>query len=71
MAGRGRPGRPSKGVRAHLSTKIPKVFDDAINAEAKHRGVDRTTVVVEALAARFGLPVPFDVQETLPLTDAA
>lgn len=71
MAGRGRPGRPSKGDRAHLSTKIPRDFDNALNAAAKQRGVDRTTVVVKALAAELGLPLPFDVQETLPLTDAA
>lgn len=71
MAGQGRPGRPSKGDRLPISAKVPKDLIAAADAEAKRRGLDRTAIVVEALATRFGLPVPFDVQETLPLTDAA
>jgi hypothetical protein len=71
MAGPGKPGRSSKGVRSHLSAKVPTILIAAADAEAERRGLDRTAIVVEALAARFGLPVPFDVQEKLPLNPAA
>jgi hypothetical protein len=71
MAGPGKPGRPSKGDRRHLSAKIPTSLVAAVDAEAERRGLDRTAILVEALAAKFGLPIPFDMQEQLPLTDAA
>ena len=71
MAGPGKPGRSSKGDRGHLSAKVPTSLLAAADAEARRRGLDRTAIVVEALAAKFGLPLPFDVQEQLPLNPAA
>lgn len=71
MAGPGRPGRSYKGDRSHLSAKVPTILIAAADAEAQRRGLDRTAIVVEALAARFGLPVPADIQEKLPLNPAA
>lgn len=70
MAGPGRPGRRSKGDRTHVTAKIPTGLVDAADQEAKRRGLDRTAILVEALADRFGMAIPFDVQEQLPLTAA-
>jgi len=71
MAGPGRPGRPSKGDRRIVTTKIPTCLITLADDEAKQRGLDRTAIFVEALAAKYGVSVPFNVQEQLPLTDAA
>lgn len=71
MAQRGKTGRPSKGPRRHLSAKIPTTLVEAMDAEAKQRGLDRTALIVEALAAKYGIPNPFVTQETLPLNNAA
>jgi hypothetical protein len=70
MAGPGKPGPKSKGPWRHLSAKIPTPIADAVDAEAKRRGVKRTVVLTEILAAQYGLPVS-PTQESLPLNDAA
>ena len=70
MAGPGKPGRPSKGDRKIVTTKIPTSLITLADDEAKQRGLDRTAIFVEALAAKYGVSAPF-TQEQLPLTDAA
>ncbi len=70
MAGPGKPGPKPKGPWRHLSAKIPTPIADAVDAEAKRRGVKRTVVLTEILAAQYGLPVS-PTQESLPLNDAA
>jgi len=69
MAGPGKPGRRSKGPWKKVSAKIPSELITKADEEAERRGLDRTAIFVEALAARFGVPVP--IQEALPLSDAA
>jgi hypothetical protein len=69
MAGPGKPGRRSKGPHTKVSAKIPAALVTAADDEAQRRGLDRTAIFVEALAARFGVPIP--IQEALPLSDAA
>ena len=69
MAGPGKPGRKSKGPYKKVSAKIPTALITKAEEEATRRGLDRTAIFVEALAARFGVPIP--IQEALPLTDAA
>jgi hypothetical protein len=64
-------GRPSKGPRRHLSAKIPISLVEAMDEEAKRRGLDRTALIVEALAAKYGITNPMVTQETLPLPHAA
>lgn len=71
MAGRGKTGRPWKGPRLHLSAKIPLSLVAAMDEEMERRGLDRTALIVEALAAKYGIPNPMITQERLPLTDAA
>jgi hypothetical protein len=71
MAGPGKPGRRSKGDRKPVTTKIPTAILTAADEDARRRGLDRTAVFVEALAAKYGIPIPFEVQERLPLTEAA
>lgn len=70
MAGPGKPGRPSKGDRLLVSTKLPTALVAAADAEAKSRGLDRTAIIAEALADRFGLHLSANIQETLPLNAA-
>jgi len=72
MAARRKSGRPSKGDRRHVSAKIPVALLDALEQDAQARGLDRTAVLVEAIAERYGLPNPFaSTQEALPLTNVA
>jgi hypothetical protein len=42
-----------------------------MDAEAEARGLDRTAIIVEALALKLGRPNPMARQETLPLNHAA
>lgn len=72
MAVRRKSGRPSKGDRRHVSAKIPVALVDALEQDAAARGLDRTALIVEALAEKYGLPNPFSpAQEALPLTNVA
>lgn len=61
----------SKGPWRHINAKIPTPIMDAIDAEARRRGLDRTALLTEILADRAGVPIPHVTQERLPLTDAA
>jgi hypothetical protein len=73
MARRGRSKRKplGPGARKMLTARVPVAVFDALDAEAERLGVDRTALLVETLAAKFGLPNPLSIPETLPLHDAA
>jgi hypothetical protein len=70
MAGPGKPGPAPKGDTKVVSARIPLALITAADTEAKQRGLDRTAILVEALAEKLGLPVSA-VQEALPLNPAA
>ena len=71
MAGTGKSKRRTKGERQMLTARVPVDMIDALTAEARRRGVDRTAVLVEILAENYGIPNPFPITETLPLHYAA
>src|SRR4051812_46191656 len=70
MAGHRKPGRPHKGPRRQMTVRIPEQLVMHMLADAERRGLDHTTWVVEAIAAKLGQPSPCSVQEALPLTNA-
>jgi hypothetical protein len=54
MAG-GKPGRPSKGDRTVLWSRVPSEVGDAIRAEATRRGLPYGDVCAEILSAYYGV----------------
>ena len=54
MAG-GKRGRPSKGERSVLWTRVPADVGDAIRAEANRRGLPYGDVCAEILSAHYGV----------------
>lgn len=66
---RRKPGRPSKGVRRHVSYKLPVDLLDAARAYAEKHGMTTTDLMGEALAARVG--TRYQLQEGLPLHKAS
>jgi hypothetical protein len=53
-----------------MTVRIPEQLVMHMLADAERRGLDHTTWVVEAIAAKLGQPSPCSVQEALPLTNA-
>ena len=54
MAG-GKRGRPSKGDRSVLWTRVPSEVGDAIRTEAARRGLPYGDVCAEILSAHYGV----------------
>ncbi len=54
MAG-GKIGRPSKGDRTVLWSRVPTEVADAVKAEAARRGLPYGDVAAEILSAHFGV----------------
>lgn len=60
---RRKPGRPSKGPRREIRSRLPEPLYDAIHAEATRRGVTVNDLVGEQLAEL--VQVPYSPQEVL------
>jgi hypothetical protein len=67
-----RPGRPSKGDRTVLWSRVPTEVADAIKAEATRRGLPYGDVVAEILSGHYGVDYAptrsSRIQEALELT---
>ncbi len=61
-----RIGRPSKGARIMLRSRVPVALAEAARSHAAERGMTVTDLVGVLLAAETG--VPYQSQEGLPLT---
>ncbi len=66
---RKKTGRPSKGDRTRIDTRVPTPLYLAAKSCAERRGMTLTDLVGELLAAEVGQP--YQNQEGLPLTKAS
>ncbi len=66
---RKKTGRPSKGDRTRIETRVPTPLYHAAKSRAETRGMTLNDLLGELLAAEVGLP--YQSQEGLPLTKAS
>lgn len=66
---RKKTGRPSKGPRSRVESRIPVPLYEAAKTRADQRGMTLSDLVGELLAAEVG--VPYQNQEGLPLNKAS
>lgn len=56
-----RGGRPSKGERRALMSRVPVEVADRVLREAEELDVSCSELIAHLLGARYGIEVPFDV----------